>query len=100
MNNNEYTKLPNDLLEALARIRISGEAVQVLLFIIRKTLGWNKREDAISYSQFVLGTGLLKPNIRRALIKLQQMNIVFIINTDNGRTNKYRINKDYETWKP
>ncbi|MBI5447822.1 MAG: replication protein [Gammaproteobacteria bacterium] len=55
-----YTKIANELLEALARIRIPGETHQVLDTVLRKTYGYGKKEDAISLSQFVLATGLSK----------------------------------------
>lgn len=93
-----YTKIANELLEAQAKTRIPGEARQVLDAIARKTFGYNKREDAISLSQFVLATGIKKPNVVRAIKQLQAMNL--IIKTDNGKTQIYRINKDFETWKP
>ena len=49
---NGYTKIANELLEAIAAIRIPGEAMQVLLVIIRKTYGYCKKKDAISISLF------------------------------------------------
>ncbi len=95
---NGYTKIANELLEAQARIRIPGEARQVLDVILRKTYGYGKKEDAISLSQFSLATGLKKPNCVRAVNKALAMNL--IIKKDNGNIPIYRINKDFETWKP
>ncbi|MCK6470063.1 MAG: replication protein [Candidatus Brocadia sinica] len=93
-----YTKVANELLEALARIRIPGEARQVLDVIFRKTYGFSKKEDAISLSQFCLATGILKPNVCASLKQLREMNL--IIQKDNGIANIYSINKDYTSWKP
>lgn len=93
-----YTKIANELLEALVRTRIAGEAAQVFWHIIRKTYGFNKLSDEISLSQFVAGTGLTKPGIVRATRKLQSMNM--IIKEDNGNIIKYKINKYYSTWRP
>lgn len=93
---NGYLKIANELVEALSGIRIPGEANQVLWVIIRKTYGFNKKEDAISLSQFVLATGLKKQHVLRAIAKLLNINI--IIKKDNGRINKYGINKDFSTW--
>lgn len=95
---NGYTSISNELMEALARTRISGEQRQLLDFILRKTYGYNKKEDKISLSQFVLGTGLKKPNICRGLKSLEAMNI--IIKTDNAKANIYGILKNYDKWKP
>jgi len=95
----KYTKFSNELLEALARIRISGEARQVLDVIFRKTYGFHKKEDQISLSQFALSTGLVRPLVVRGVSKLITLNII-IIKKDNTFGNIYRINKDFDTWKP
>jgi len=71
-----YVKIADELAEAFARYRISGEEWQVLWAILRKTYGWNKKEDWISLSQFQELTGIKRPNIIRALKKLIQKNIV------------------------
>jgi len=95
---NGYTKIANEVLEALARIRIPGEARQVLDVILRKTYGFQKKEDVIALSQFCLATGINKPNVFRAIKQLQVMNL--IIKNDNANLQTYRINKDYSQWKP
>lgn len=97
---NGYTPIANEILEALAQTRIPGEARQILDVIIRKTYGFNKKQDAISLSQFILATNLKRPNICRAINKLKQMNIIIVIQKDNGDTTLYRFNKDFDTWKP
>lgn len=93
-----YTKIANELLEALIKIRVPGEAMQVLLKVIRQTYGYNKKEDDISLSQFCLATGMKKPNCVRAINKAIALNV--IIKKDNGSIARYRFNKDYSTWKP
>lgn len=94
-----HTDIANEIMEALAKIRIPGEARQVLDFIFRKTYGWHKIWDRISLSQFVLGTKLKKPTVSRALKKLELMNII-IIKKDNQDINNYKFNKHFDTWKP
>ena len=95
-----YTKIANELLEALAKIRISGVARQVFDVILRKTYGVNKVRDKISLKQMQGFTGLKKPVIVRAREKLLEMNLINVINNDNGKTTTYWINKRYNTWKP
>lgn len=95
---NGYTSISNEIMDALAKIRINGEARQVLDVIFRKTYGFNKKEDAISLSQFSMATGLRRATVCRAINKLKLMGI--ITQKDNGIANIYRILKDYDTWKP
>jgi len=95
---NGYTAIANDIMEALGGIRIPGEARQMLDVIFRKTYGWNKPSDRISVSQFSEATKIAKPSIVRARKVLTEMNLI-VYNNVNG-TPEYRINKDFETWKP
>lgn len=95
---NGYVPIANETIEHLARLRLNGEAMQVLWVVLRKTYGFNKKEDAIALSQFVEATGLRKPDICRALNKLNSMGIVS--KKANGVANKYVFIKDYELWRP
>jgi len=94
---NGYTKIANEIMDALIAYRIPGEERQCLDFIIRKTYGYNKKEDIISNSQFVAATGLKKGNVSRAVKNIVLKNIV--IKTDNKNIPTYRFNKNYKTWK-
>ena len=103
---NGYTRIANEVMEALCSIRISGEARQCLDVIIRKTWGFNKKTDKIALSQFVLLTKMSKPSICRALNKLYSMNIIIIkkdngdiIKKDNTKISSYGVNKDFSFWK-
>ena len=94
---NGYTPIANELMEALSRYRIPGEQMQCLLFIIRKTYGFNKKDDMISNSQFVTATGLKKGNVSRAIKSLVERRVV--IKNDNTRVPTYRFNKNYPHWR-
>lgn len=96
---NGYTAIANETMEALAGIRIPGEARQCLDVILRKTYGFNKSTDWISLSQFALITHLGKSHICKNLNKLASMNII-ITQKGKDKGTLYRFNKDYSTWKP
>lgn len=93
---NGYTMIANELLEGLAKTRISGESYQILCFIIRKTYGFNKKIDTISLSQFCIATGLPKSTVCRAIRYLKMRNMIKTY--PRGYATDYEINKDYETW--
>lgn len=95
---NGYTSIANELYEAWAKIRIPGEARQVLDVIIRKTYGFHKKEDQISLSQFCLATGLKKPTVCKAIKKLVVINLITKKGNKTGEI--YSLNKDFNTWKP
>lgn len=91
----KYIRISTELFEQLCRIRISGEARQVFDTLIRKTYGFQKKEDQVSLGQFAISTGLKRPTVAKAIKKLIIMNLV--TKKDNSI---YFINKDYDSWKP
>lgn len=93
-----YTQIANELYDALIRFRIPGEARQVLDFIIRKTYGFHKKEDAISLSQFCAATGLKRGNVCRDINLLIHSKL--IIKNDTSKISKYKFNKDFTQWQP
>lgn len=96
---NGYVRIADELLEALMKIRISGEARQVFDAIMRKTYGWQKKWDTISLSQFEEMTGISRSHIIRARKKLLDMNLI-IAKKGNDSNVSYSIQKNYKEWKP
>lgn len=94
---NGYIRIATELWEALVNYRIPGEQRQVLDFIIRKTYGWKKKEDAISITQFEKATGLPRKNICRALSELCRKRVVSGKKATTKVT-RYCINKKYKQW--
>jgi phage replication O-like protein O len=97
---NGYTAISNELMEALAKIRIPGEARQVLDVIIRKTYGFNKKVDQIATSQFMELTGLKRGTIHRARKRLLYTKLITVYRNDNGQSLSYSLQKDYHKWIP
>ena len=95
---NGYTKIANEILDALAKYRIPGEQRQCLDVIIRKTYGFNKKQDSIALSQFAEMTGLKKPTVIRAIQGLLSKKIIHIIKKDNKPAHIYEFNKHYNQW--
>jgi len=103
-----HIDIAHEIAEAFARIRLSGEEVQCLWVIFRKTYGWKKLEDRISLSQFSEATGLKRQHVHRALKKLEERGVISV--TKNGdslesvtkkgysQMNSYRFIKDFEKW--
>ena len=96
----KFTRISNEIMDNLAKIRIAGEARQMLDVIIRKTYGFNKKEDKISTSQFMELTGLSRIAIPKARKKLLKLNLITISQKGYSQGLIYSIQKDYEKWKP
>lgn len=92
-----FTRIANELLDALCRIKISGNARQIFDCILRKTYGYGKKQDKISLSQFEELTGIPRKNCPRSIRTLEAMEIIFV---DREKyISNYSINKDYEMWR-
>ena len=93
MQSDNFTKVPNKFLEAIASNRSFCAKTRVLAVILRKTAGWNKKSDWISLSQFESMTGILKRNVCRALEQLLDRKIIL------KSENKYCINSITKAWR-
>jgi phage replication O-like protein O len=93
-----YTKISNLILEALAMCKISSVQKGICLFLMRRTYGWGKTEDAISLKDFSLACGTSQPYISRQLKELLKKNIILRINYEPGKTPVYSFNTRVAQW--
>lgn len=93
-----YTKIANEIVEAIYKYKFSGHELRMLLLIIRKTYGFNKTEDAISLSQMMKALSLSKTRCSQVINKLQLQKIVTVTENINGIGKKYKFNKNFEQW--
>lgn len=97
-----YTRIANETMDALARGCPGNGECQLLMAIMRKTYGWNKKEDAISVSQLGDITGLSRRMVIYGLQNLEAKKMVVIIRR-KGRGVKNEINtisfqKNHALW--
>ncbi|HEC87920.1 MAG TPA: hypothetical protein ENI52_01230 [Thermoplasmata archaeon] len=98
---NGYVTIANALVDALCHYRIAGQEWQILWTIIRKTYGWNKKEDHITLSQFEKATGIKRPKCHYLLKSLYKKNMITIRVIQKGNTKRiyYGIQKDFDKWR-
>ena len=87
-----FTRISNEILEHLCRINKSAYQSRVIEYIWRKTYGFGKKDDWISISQIVKGTGLKKSHVSRTKKELIERNLVTCIG------NKIAFQKDWTRW--
>lgn len=100
---NGYTKIANEILDNIIRYPeiMRGALFPVICVVWRKTYGWNKKEDAISISQFVEMTGYSKRTIIYALQELEAKKVLIVKRGCKGLlkdTNIIQFNKHYKEW--
>jgi len=97
-----HLDIANELVEALARGCPGNGEGQVLWAIIRKTYGWHKKEDSISFSQIVELTGLSRRMVIYAIQNLEAQQIITVKRKRVARTknaaNIISLQKNYEKW--
>lgn len=97
---NGYTKIANEILDALIAYRLPGEQMQVLLCIIRASYGWNDKEASITHQQISEQTGIKRQSVTRAVKALATKKLLNC-NKKAAKLHKCLIfNKDYDLWVP
>jgi len=102
-----HLRLPNWLVERLARLHLRPTQWQVLWAVWRKTLCWQEgghwqnRSYPISRLDLATATGLDEGQVKRDLKQLVKMNIILRENIPGGRSHKpvTAFNLDPSTWK-
>lgn len=93
---NGYTKLANELLEALISAGLTARQWTVVMAIIRKTYGFNKKADEIGLSQLAAMTGLDKSNLSRTVRELEAAKVIH--RSDGVHAHAFSINKRSKQW--
>ena len=70
-----FTQLPDFIID---ECKLTPIELACLVLISRKTVGWGKRTDGISYSQFVDALGVSKNTIIKALRSLETKGLIVI----------------------
>ncbi len=88
-----HTQISNEFLDN-HMAELSGEAVKIFLAIARKTIGWHKETDRISYSQLQEKTGLSINGLKKAIKELIEKGIICQERKGSGRNTStfYEIN--------
>ena len=92
-------QLPNAFVDEMLA-QVSGSACKVYLLIVRKTRGWQKEKDCISYSQIQKNTGIKShETIKNALNELLELGLIKVKQGNEKTPNQYRLNDNYGTTK-
>lgn len=102
-----FTTIPDMFMDF--QMQELGEAeIKVMLYIFRRTYGWKKRRDAISYNQFLngivtrdgrqldRGAGVSRSSLWRALKGLCEKGYIFAHNQTGGKSGEKQLVSIYE----
>lgn len=88
-------QLPNAFVDEML-CKLSGNACKIYLLIVRKTRGWNKEADRISYTQIQKYTGINhRATISKAIDELLETGLISVQKGNEKSMSEYRLNDDF-----
>lgn len=92
-----YTRIANEILESMARVKLSPTQYRLLFVIWRYTYGFQRKEHDMSLSFLSEATGCDKRSIQRELKSLEERKIIKQ-NIKSGSYRKISFNKVTDDW--
>src|SRR5512136_1294680 len=91
---NGHLKIANEVWDHLMSAGLTGSEFQVILAVIRRTWGWQRKETEISLAEFRRMTGHPERTAARCLVSLQEKNVLSRIRGGGkGRPSTWSFNK-------
>lgn len=97
---NGYTKIANELLDAIIRTRFPGQEMRIMLAVLRRTYGFGKKADQISYGQLAQATEIPRTRVIEHVKSLVSKKGLGSLVNGTRRPLTLWINKDFEEWMP
>ncbi len=95
---NGYTRIANELLEAIAKRVTNSEWLRMMLILIRYTYGYHKVENETNYNVLGQKTNMTEDSARRVICELSTALLINYMPV-NGKRLIVKINKDYDRWR-
>jgi len=94
-----YTRIANELLEAIYSTRFNGTQFKILLCIIRYTYGFKRKSHNLSISFISKATGVSKRYISAELSRLIDNKVIAVLQEHTDTTSRVlALNKNYKQW--
>ena len=91
-DNGPYTRVANNIIEKLAQAPLTASELRVVLYIMRQTYGWRRKETKISIHDISKSTKIAKRHIYRILDRLEVDNV--IVRKGSSKDDKLRHLRD------
>lgn len=94
-----FTKVPNELLEALAKAKLNGTANSIMHCVIRYTCGFHREEHDLSYGYISVFTGKNENQIGKEVRSLMERRILIEYTEPTSKQARVLgINFKFEQW--
>lgn len=95
----KFTKVSNEILEKLVNFGFTRRELLIVLVVIRKTCGWHKDLDRLSYSQVSEATVIDRRNVRRMMLRLRDANVLLCGGyRPDGQPYEWGLDRRTELW--
>lgn len=96
---NGYSKIANEILEQIYRLKLNGSQFRIILVIWRFTYGFSRKEHELSEGYIAKAAGINRKQVSRELRGLIDYKIVTVISESTPTTSRViAFNKNYDTW--
>lgn len=96
---NGYTRVANELLEAVFQTNFNGSQVRVILCLLRNTYGYGRKECEFSNAYISKATGINKKNVAAVVKSLVDGKVLEVTQDATfSSAKKVAINKNYTEW--
>ena len=94
-----YTRIANEILEAIYQTKFNATQLKIILLIIRYTYGFNRKNHDLSLSFIEKATGISKRYVSSELNRLIENRVVIVYeNHTNTQSRRIGLNKNYTEW--
>ena len=75
---NGYTRIANEILEKVYRMKLSGSKLRIILVVWRYTYGFNRKSTDLAISFIAEATGVHKQQVKSELKELIEMELLTV----------------------
>lgn len=95
-----YTRIANEILEALAKVPLNGTQFRIVLLVLRETYGFQRKNCPLSKTYIASRLGVQRQNIHREIKGLFDRGIISTIQEATFTSPRVvALCKNYEQWK-
>lgn len=95
---NGFTGISNEILEALCRSKMTGRELRVVLYIIRCTYGFGRKEVSLSLQEIATATSMKRQHAHRIISNLSSYRVTAVTSEGDRRKQTFKFNKNYDEW--
>lgn len=94
-----FTKIANELMEAIPRYKFNGTQLRILFVVLRYTYGFQRKSHELSLTFIANNLDANKQQVKRELDKLIKSNVLIEKSAPSfNKTREIQFNKNYNSW--